>query len=535
MEGRTPFRIYDPGGVEAMTWNSLQQNNASYQQLLAENSVLKERMKGLQSLDLCQVPAQADPQTGGIHTPGKAEQKPPGSETSSEFEIVNMEEKMERSEGERELAGEDGDVSGYLNRLGSSLSVFAEETNRKQLLAHLSRMAVDFSRLTAKVQRNESKTSVLQTLCEQLRSENEDLRRKLDNDIQHQSRVVERIQQENEQLRRASGERALTGQRRLTAPTVGAEGQQSPEVPEQAGGRKELEILEKKAQALEQQRRELLEVNKQWDQQFRTMKQQYEQKIVELRQRLSVSQRSLSGQEADRDVRQRDFDKQLLLAKTRISSGESEVKELKQKNKCLQDQLMSLTKQREYQEREIQRLNKALENVLTAQTPLFVAGETGVGAQRQELLTQLEVLKHQVKIFQEDFQRERSDRERMNEEKEVLKLQLEQLQSQNGLLNTQDPAERRSSEPSARAPTPFCPGYPVPPYPPLPQVHGGYDWQIHYPPTALGLGPVPYHLTDPHWHPLCPTAPRIPANTQPDGAKLNRIDALAHGPGKGQH
>eukprot|EP00062_Callorhinchus_milii_P021967 gi/632979237/ref/XP_007906359.1/ PREDICTED: TNFAIP3-interacting protein 1 isoform X2 [Callorhinchus milii] len=238
MEGRTPFRIYDPGGVEAMTWNSLQQNNASYQQLLAENSVLKERMKGLQSLDLCQVPAQADPQTGGIHTPGKAEQKPPGSETSSEFEIVNMEEKMERSEGERELAGEDGDVSGYLNRLGSSLSVFAEETNRKQLLAHLSRMAVDFSRLTAKVQRNESKTSVLQTLCEQLRSENEDLRRKLDNDIQHQSRVVERIQQENEQLRRASGERALTGQRRLTAPTVGAEGQQSPEVPEQAGGGK---------------------------------------------------------------------------------------------------------------------------------------------------------------------------------------------------------------------------------------------------------------------------------------------------------
>uniref|UniRef100_A0A4W3HGU7 TNFAIP3 interacting protein 1 n=1 Tax=Callorhinchus milii TaxID=7868 RepID=A0A4W3HGU7_CALMI len=519
MEGRTPFRIYDPGGVEAMTWNSLQQNNASYQQLLAENSVLKERMKGLQSLgNLLE-----ESQTEALRLRQKVEElvrdsedlrSSPGlllaellcvvclsftcslhsQETSSEFEIVNMEEKMERSEGERELAGEDGDVSGYLNRLGSSLSVFAEETNRKQLLAHLSRMAVDFSRLTAKVQRNESKTSVLQTLCEQLRSENEDLRRKLDNDIQHQSRVVERIQY------------VLT-----LAYTHSPSRHSQPRGPGAGGGRKELEILEKKAQALEQQRRELLEVNKQWDQQFRTMKQQYEQKIVELRQRLSVSQRSLSGQEADRDVRQRDFDKQLLLAKTRISSGESEVKELKQKNKCLQDQLMSLTKQREYQEREIQRLNKALENVLTAQTPLFVAGETGVGAQRQELLTQLEVLKHQVKIFQEDFQRERSDRERMNEEKEVLKLQLEQLQSQNGLLNTQDPAERRSSEPSARAPTPFCPGYPVPPYPPLPQVHGGYDWQIHYPPTALGLGPVPYHLvntrTHTQTHPVCCCVP----------------------------
>lgn len=33
-------------------------------------------------------------------------------------------------------------------------------------------------------------------------------------------------------------------------------------------------------------------------------------------------------------------------------------------------------------------------------------------------------------IFEEDFKRERSDRERMNEEKEELKQQLEQLQSQ---------------------------------------------------------------------------------------------------------
>lgn len=37
---------------------------------------------------------------------------------------------------------------------------------------------------------------------------------------------------------------------------------------------------------------------------------------------------------------------------------------------------------------------------------------------------------HQVKIFEEDFRKERSDRERMNEEKEDLRRQVERLQGQ---------------------------------------------------------------------------------------------------------
>lgn len=43
----------------------------------------------------------------------------------------------------------------------------------------------------------------------------------------------------------------------------------------------------------------------------------------------------------------------------------------------------------------------------------------------------------QVKIFEEDFQRERSDRERMNEEKEELKKQVEKLQAQVTLTTAQ--------------------------------------------------------------------------------------------------
>lgn len=42
-----------------------------------------------------------------------------------------------------------------------------------------------------------------------------------------------------------------------------------------------------------------------------------------------------------------------------------------------------------------------------------------------------------MKIFEEDFQRERSDRERMNEEKEELKKQVEKLQAQVTLSHAQ--------------------------------------------------------------------------------------------------
>lgn len=56
-------------------------------------------------------------------------------------------------------------------------------------------------------------------------------------------------------------------------------------------------------------------------------------------------------------------------------------------------------------------------------------------------------LRLQVKIFEEDFQRERSDRERMNEEKEELKKKVEKLQAQVTMSNAQvraaGPAKRQ--------------------------------------------------------------------------------------------
>lgn len=61
-----------------------------------------------------------------------------------------------------------------------------------------------------------------------------------------------------------------------------------------------------------------------------------------------------------------------------------------------------------------------------------------------------------MKVFEEDFQRERSDRERMNEEKEELKQQLEKLQKQ--LTVSSHQVRKAPFTPHGLAPLPFIPG-----------------------------------------------------------------------------
>ncbi len=49
MEGKGPYRIYDPGGSDVKARDEAA-GGSSYRQLLEENSILRERMKGLKSL-----------------------------------------------------------------------------------------------------------------------------------------------------------------------------------------------------------------------------------------------------------------------------------------------------------------------------------------------------------------------------------------------------------------------------------------------------------------------------------------------------
>ncbi|XP_052672547.1 TNFAIP3-interacting protein 1 isoform X4 [Harpia harpyja] len=555
MEGRGPYRIYDPGG------GSEENGSTAFERLVEENTRLKEKMQGIKSigelLEESQVEASKLRQkaedlvkdnkmlmaassledlveTGAVGPdpsstraalastqPDTEARKSPPSGSSSEFEVVAVEAQGFPQESGRadleQLPNEDANLLPQLQQLESTLSGCAKEASKDQVFVRMGYMASELKRLASKVHRNEQRTSFLQTLCETLHSENKELRTKLERDLEQRNQALEKLRCENQELRRMV--------------TLSS----------QDSGKRE---------AAEQQ--QLLEVNKQWDQHFRAMKQKYEQKVTDLHQELAEARRALTELESEREQKQRDFDRKLLLAKSRIETEEAEkerlameVRDLQQRMRFLQEQLAPVTRQREYQEKEIQRLNKALEEALNVQAsppPIFASTMEPAGkVPQQELLTQNELLKQQVKIFEEDFQRERSDRERMNEEKEELKQQLEKLQKQLVISNNQLRAskddcqrekeekeklkkllkqhkqasgERLHPEPQPGPLGPACPMYQYQYSPPMahPVYHGFDEWQqIRYPPAMPGEhtpGQNFHHFSPPEypWRPPCAMA-----------------------------
>ncbi|XP_028631677.1 TNFAIP3-interacting protein 1 isoform X3 [Grammomys surdaster] len=577
MEGRGPYRIYDPGGS-----TPLGEVSAAFERLVEENTRLKGKIQGIKMLgELLEesqmeasrlrqkaeelvkdselpppppVPSLVsfDPLAELTGQDTKVQVHPTTSTTTTTATGNSMEKPAPPSKPPSNELGppppEDGNLMLHLQRLETTLSVCAEEPDHSQLFTHLGRMALEFNRLASKVHKNEQRTSILQTLCEQLRQENEALKAKLDKGLEQRDQVAERLREENSELKKllmnSSCKEGLCGQ--PSSPKTEGVGKKGVAGHQQASmmASKVPEVgtfgaAEKKVKLLEQQRMELLEVNKQWDQHFRSMKQQYEQKITELRQKLVDLQKQVTELEAEREQKQRDFDRKLLLAKSKIEMEETdkehltaEAKELRQKVKYLQDQLSPLTRQREYQEKEIQRLNKALEEALSIQAspsspPAAFGNPEGVGSnlRKQELVTQNELLKQQVKIFEEDFQRERSDRERMNEEKEELKKQVEKLQAQLRTLKEEEKAKEALKQQKRKAkasgeryhvephPEHLCGAYPYA-YPPMPAMvphHAYKDWsQIRYPPSPIPMEHPPphpnsrlFHLPEYTWRPPC--------------------------------
>ncbi|NWX38817.1 TNIP1 protein, partial [Steatornis caripensis] len=438
MEGRGPYRIYDPGG------GSEENGSTAFERLVEENTRLKEKMQGIKSigelLEESQVEASKLRQkaedlvkdnkmlmasssledlveTGAVGpdpsctraAPGSAQtdteaRKSPPSGSSSEFEIVAVEAQGFPQESRRadleQLPNEDANLLPQLQQLESTLSGCAKEASKDQVFMRMGYMASELKRLASKVHKNEQRTSFLQTLCETLHSENKELRTKLERDLEQRNQALEKLRWEwamgrgmglprvllpadpslsarrceNQELRRMvmlssqdSGKREAAEQQQVRRHPEGppVRVQQSGAAVEKAPGRGELEAKEKKVKILEHQRRELLEVNKQWDQHFRATKQKYEQKVTDLHQELAEARRALTELESEREQKQRDFDRKLLLAKSRIETEEAEkerlameVRDLQQRMRFLQEQLAPVTRQREYQEKEIQRLNK---------------------------------------------------------------------------------------------------------------------------------------------------------------------------------
>ncbi|XP_054997941.1 TNFAIP3-interacting protein 3 [Sorex araneus] len=226
----------------------------------------------------------------------------------------------------------------------------------------------------------------------------------------------------------------------------------------QSSGRKNLtNSLEQKIRCLEKQRKELLEVNQQWDQQFRNMKTLYEKKVTELKTKLDVAERLLSALEPDpprdataeppqraevgarpsipgqsiRDLRLQDTH---LAGRSKEKEGvHKELHDLKKENMLLKEKNALANKKKEHYECEIKRLNKALQDALKVDCSSFPEhglGKSEMDCSHEDLRTEMEVLKQQVQIYEEDFKKERSDRERLNQEKEQLQKINQTSQSQ---------------------------------------------------------------------------------------------------------
>ncbi|KFO84749.1 TNFAIP3-interacting protein 3, partial [Buceros rhinoceros silvestris] len=204
--------------------------------------------------------------------------------------------------------------------------------------------------------------------------------------------------------------------------------------------------LEQQILSLERQRRELLEVNKQWDHQFRSMKQLYEKQLAEMKAKLDESERRVGELEEERHRQHPEGGRLRALGRERPLQETKETKvlsealhEMKEENKLLKQQNASMVRKNEHCEREISRLNKALLDVLKKQhSPVLGApSEKGDRKSLEDMRTQLEVLRQQVQIYEDDFRKERADRERLNEEKEALQKINERLQSQLNKLNSQ--------------------------------------------------------------------------------------------------
>ncbi|KAJ7402326.1 hypothetical protein BTVI_87480 [Pitangus sulphuratus] len=242
----------------------------------------------------------------------------------------------------------------------------------------------------------------------------------------------------------------------------------------------------------------LLEVNKQWDHQFRNMKQLYEKQLAEMKARLDVSERRVSELEQERHRQQPGDERLGVLGREKLWQEKQETKvlsealhEVREENKLLKQKNASMLRKKEHYEGEISRLNKALLDVLKKQhspvlgTPL----EKGDRNSLEEMRTQLEVLRQQVQIYEEDFRKERSDRERLSEEKEALQKVNERLQSQLNKLSSQTkdlPAQ------------PERPSYPPPLFLSPCVNYGRCGMLLHYADPRVQPGPCRAHEQQQH-------------------------------------
>ncbi|KAM6900359.1 TNFAIP3-interacting protein 3-like [Xenentodon cancila] len=169
---------------------------------------------------------------------------------------------------------------------------------------------------------------------------------------------------------------------------------------------------------LEEQRKELLSINKKWAKEYRTMVQYYKDEV----QCLKALQPHDQSEEETSDEQQKHV---VLCNKLRVKTdtragGEEEFLTAEREAKELRLQNSSLARRGQHQHEEIRRLNKALKEAVLTSQPHGTNSETLQN-----------IWKHQAEVYKEDFLKERKDRENLNEK--YLELQKRFRKAQNEL------------------------------------------------------------------------------------------------------
>uniref|UniRef100_A0A3P9K5X5 TNFAIP3 interacting protein 3 n=1 Tax=Oryzias latipes TaxID=8090 RepID=A0A3P9K5X5_ORYLA len=175
---------------------------------------------------------------------------------------------------------------------------------------------------------------------------------------------------------------------------------------------------------LEEQRKELLSINKKWAKEYRTMVQYYKEKVRYLK---AVSLQDSSEEEAG-DEGEKRVTFHVKKADRRTGEGKAAVVTAEEEEEAEELRLLNstLTRRGQHQHEEIRRLNKALEEALCGSRPGGGNGETLP-----------DIWKHQAEVYKEDFLKERSDRERLKEKYLELEKRSRKAQEELRLLKSQ--------------------------------------------------------------------------------------------------
>ncbi|KAM4606206.1 TNFAIP3-interacting protein 3-like [Polymixia lowei] len=191
----------------------------------------------------------------------------------------------------------------------------------------------------------------------------------------------------------------------------------------------------KQIATLEEQRLELLSINKKWADQYQSMIHYYKEQVRDLKTLLQHDHHQFQGETCDAGATPSTLQKNLI-SETIKHNRESiqrrnddvspELLKAEQEAERLRAQNSTLTRRGQHQHAEIRRLNMALEEAHQTCVPL---GETSE--------TQVEVWKHQAEVYKEDFLKERKDREKLKEKLLELEKRFRKVHSELHTLKSQ--------------------------------------------------------------------------------------------------